>query len=280
MAGESTYYLSVNRNKESVALDFTQPEGRATLDRLIAKADIIVENFGRARSTARAWATPRSRKNIQNSFTCRSQGSAKPARAGTRRGYDATIQAEGGLMSVTGEPNGAPVRLGVAIADIASGMFAFQGMLLALIARGTTGLGQRVDVGLLDSVAALLTYQASRFFGTGEPPPRLGNGHASIAPYDALDANDGALILAVGNDDQWQRLCRVAGFEHLGGDGRFETNDGRVRHYATLRPMLTDAVRRQPVAHWVTQLRAAGVPAGAVRSIIKCSPTRSSSRGR
>ncbi len=267
VSGESTYYLSVNRNKESVALNFAHPDGRAILDRLIAKADVVIENFRPGTLDRHGLGYSALAEKYPKLIYVSISGFGQTGPRRDEGGYDAMIQAEGGLMSITGEPNGVPVRLGVAIADIASGMFAFQGLLLALIARGTTGRGQHVDVGLLDSVAALLTYQASRFFGTGEPPPRLGNGHASIAPYDALDANDGALILAVGNDDQWQRLCRVSGFEHLANDSRFDTNDGRVRHYPTLRPMLTDAVRRQPVEHWVTQLRAAGVPAGAVRSI-------------
>src|SRR5689334_7082942 len=147
-------------------------------------------------------------------------------------------------MSITGIPEGPPVRLGVAVADIVSGMFAFQGLLLALLARGRTGRGQQVDVSLLDSVAALLSYQASRHFATGEIPVRTGNRHMTIAPYDTYETADGVLVLAVGNDLQWQRLCDVLGRTDLRADERYATNAGRVTHYETLRPVLTDAFQQ------------------------------------
>jgi crotonobetainyl-CoA:carnitine CoA-transferase CaiB-like acyl-CoA transferase len=182
-------------------------------------------------------------------------------------GYDAVAQAEGGLMSVTGAPDGPAVRLGVAIADLASGMNAFQGMLLALIARATTGRGQHVDIGLLDSVASLLTYQAQRYFATGEPPVRTGNRHSAIAPYETFDALDGVLVLAIGNDDQWQKFCAVAGLERLQGDGRFTTNADRVRHYADLRPIVSQTISERSLDEWMDRLRGARVPCGAVRSV-------------
>jgi crotonobetainyl-CoA:carnitine CoA-transferase CaiB-like acyl-CoA transferase len=165
-------------------------------------------------------------------------------------------------------PDGPPVRLGVAIADIAAGMFAFQGLLLALVERGRTGLGQHVDISLLDAVTALLTYQAASFFATGASPTRAGNRHRSIAPYDIFDtADEGVLVLAVGNDDQFQRFCRVAELEAARTDARFETNAGRVEHYDALRPIVAGRLAAQPLDAWVTSLRAAGVPCGAVRSI-------------
>jgi formyl-CoA transferase/CoA:oxalate CoA-transferase len=182
-------------------------------------------------------------------------------------GYDAVAQAEGGLMSVTGTPDGPALRLGVAIADIASGMFAFQGMLLALLARGRSGRGQLVDVSLLDSVAALLTYQASRWFATGDVPSRTGNRHATIAPYDTFDVAGGVLVLAVGNDEQWQRLCRALARGDLAADARFLTNAGRVRHYDALRALLAPVFAADSRDRWIARLRAAGVPCGAVRSI-------------
>ena len=167
---ESAYYLSINRNKESVALDFKRPEGRAILDRLIAKADVLVENFrpGTLDASGLGYATLSTRHPGLIYVSISGFGQDGPRR--DEPGYDAVVQAEGGLMSITGMPDGPAVRLGVAIADIASGMFAFQGLLLAVIARARTGRGQWVDVGLLDSVTALLTYQASRHFATGEIP--------------------------------------------------------------------------------------------------------------
>jgi formyl-CoA transferase/CoA:oxalate CoA-transferase len=190
--------------------------------------------------------------------------------AGPRReeaGYDAMIQAESGLMSITGTADGPAVRLGVAIADISAGMFAFQGILLALIARLRTGRGQHVDIGLLDSAIALLTYQAGVAFATGAAPSRLGNQHAAIAPYDTYDAADGVLILAVGNDEQWQRFCGAAGLGARASDPRFLTNASRVINYKDLRPLVAAAVASKTMAHWTTELRAAGVPCGAVRSV-------------
>jgi crotonobetainyl-CoA:carnitine CoA-transferase CaiB-like acyl-CoA transferase len=171
-------------------------------------------------------------------------------------------------MSITGTAEGPPVRLGVAIADIASGMFAYQGLLAALIARDRTGRGQQVDVGLLDAATALLTYQASRAFATGAPPVRSGNRHQSIAPYDTFDTADGVLVLAVGNDALWPRFCRVAGLDAQAADGRYATNAGRVTHYDELRPLIGSALGRRPAGDWIHALRAAGVPCGAVRSVV------------
>ena len=264
---ESAYYLSINRNKESVAIDFKAPEGRAVLDRLIARADVVVENF-----------RPGALKKLGLDYDALS--AARPdliyvsisgyGQTGPRRdelGYDAVAQAEGGLMSITGVPDAPPVRLGVAVADIAAGMFAFQGLLLSLIARGQTGRGQLVDVSLLDAVVSLLTYQAGRFFATGDVPARAGNRHMTIAPYDTYDALDGVLVLAVGNDAQWQRLCEDLQLSALAADTRFATNAGRVQHYGDLRDALATVFGEREVGPTVESLRRGGVPCGAVRSI-------------
>lgn len=267
VSAESSYFLSINRNKESVAIDFKTAEGRALLDRLIARADIVVENF-RPGSLTRlgldyASVAPKHPRLIYASIS--GFGQNGPRR--TEAGYDAMMQAEAGLMSVTGTPSGPPVRLGVAISDIASGMMTMQGILLALIARSTTGRGQHVDVSLFDATVALLTSQAQRTLVTGATPTRLGNRHASIAPYDTFDAADGTLVLAVGNDEQWQRLCLAANLAEAAADARFLTNDGRVRHYALLQPIVATAIASDNVAQWLTRLREAGVPVGAVRTI-------------
>ncbi len=265
--GESTYYLSVNRNKESVALDFKRAEGRQILDALIAKADVLVENFrpGTLDRLGLDYATLAARQPSLICVSISGFGQTGPRRL--EPGYDAVAQAEGGLMSITGDPNGPAVRLGVAIADIAAGMFAFQGMLLALLARASSGKGQHVDVSLLDSVAALLTYQASRFLTTGESPERAGNRHLTIAPYDTFDAADGVLVLAVGNDQQWQRFCAVLGLASLASDTRFSTNASRVVNYDLLRPQLARTINTQALDALVSALRGAGVPCGAVRSV-------------
>jgi crotonobetainyl-CoA:carnitine CoA-transferase CaiB-like acyl-CoA transferase len=182
-------------------------------------------------------------------------------------GYDAVVQAEGGLMSITGEAAGPPFRLGVAIADIVSGMFAAQGVTLALLARERTGSGQHVDIGMLDTTAALLTYQAAIFFATGVPPSRMGNRHPTIVPYETFEARDGDFVLAVGNDEQWRRFCEAIGEPSLGADERFVTNRRRVENYPALRPILAAWLSERPRDEWIAMFKAAGVPCGAVRDV-------------
>jgi crotonobetainyl-CoA:carnitine CoA-transferase CaiB-like acyl-CoA transferase len=177
------------------------------------------------------------------------------------------MQGEAGLMSITGPADGPPYRLGVAIADIATGMFAVQGILAALYAREKTGRGQLVDIAMLDSVTALLTYQASIAFATGGTPTRMGNRHPSIAPYDTFPAADGEFVLSVGNDDQFARLSRVIGRPELAGDSRFATNADRVRHYDMLRRELTQGFSSWKRADVLKALSDVGVPASAVRSV-------------
>jgi crotonobetainyl-CoA:carnitine CoA-transferase CaiB-like acyl-CoA transferase len=182
-------------------------------------------------------------------------------------GYDAVVQAEAGLMSITGEPGGPAVRLGVAIADIVSGMFAAQGVAMALLARARTGLGQRVDVGMLDSTAALLTYQAAIYFATGQVPERLGNRHPTIVPYETFDAADGEFVLAVGNDDLWKRLCRAIDAPALADDPQYSTNRARVQNYDVLRPQIADRLRTRARAEWIARLNGEGIPCGAVKDL-------------
>jgi len=184
-----------------------------------------------------------------------------------RPGYDAVVQAEGGLMSLTGPGDGDPYRLGVAIADIAAGMFAAQGISLALLVRERTGKGQFVDISMLDAVASLLTYQAGIYFTTGRTPTRMGNRHPSIAPYDTVAAEDGTLVLAVGNDSQWRTFCRVAGLSSMAEDERFATNAGRVEHYDQMRPLIARVMRTRSRQEWIDRLVPAGVPCAAVRGL-------------
>jgi crotonobetainyl-CoA:carnitine CoA-transferase CaiB-like acyl-CoA transferase len=265
--GESVYFLSVNRNKESLALDFKQPEGRRILDALLDRADALVENF-RPGTLARlgldyAALAPRHPRLIYASIS--GYGQTGPLR--DLPGYDAVAQAEGGLMSITGDPDGPPFRLGLPIADLVSGLFAAQGILLALLARAATGRGQQVDVAMHDSVAALLSYQAAGWLATGRNPPRMGNAHESIVPYGTFDAADGPLMLAVGNDDQFRRFCEAAGLPALAGDARFATNPQRVAHRDVLLPLLAPVLKARARNEWVGLLRTAGVPCGAVRTI-------------
>jgi crotonobetainyl-CoA:carnitine CoA-transferase CaiB-like acyl-CoA transferase len=215
IGAESAYFLSINRNKESLTLDFKKAEGRAILERLFATADVVVENFrpdtlepfglGGEAVTAR-WPAL---------IYCSVSGYGQTGPRREEAGYDAVMQAEGGLMSITGDADGPPFRLGVAISDIVAGMFAANGIALALLARARTGRGQLVDVGMLDATAALLTYQAGIFFATGSSPGRLGNRHPTIAPYETFEASDGEFVVAVGNDEQWRRFCGAIDLSQL-----------------------------------------------------------------
>lgn len=267
LGSESAYYLGVNRNKESVALDFKTPEGRDVLSKLIAKADVVVENFrpGTLEAAGFGFEALSARHPGLIYVSISGFGQTGPRRR--EAGYDAVAQAEGGLMSITGEAAGPAVRLGVAVADIAAGMFAFQGLLLALIARGRTGRGQMVDVGLLDSVVALLTYQASRYLLTDDTPTRAGNRHLTIAPYDTFEARDGVLVLAVGTDSQFLKLCDALGQPDLAEDPRFTTNASRVTHYDALQPRLAQAFATRDLEDLIAMLKTASVPCGAVRSV-------------
>jgi len=182
-------------------------------------------------------------------------------------GYDAVIQAEGGLMSVTGDPNGPPYRVGVAIADLVAGLFAAQGIVLALYARERTGRGQHVDISMLDGVVSLLSYHASMYLTAGTLSRRVGNRHATIAPYDIFEAADAEFFLAVGNDEQFRRFCAVAGLDALAGDERFATNPARVVNYPALRSRVAVALRERARDEWIGALTAAGVPCGAIRDV-------------
>jgi crotonobetainyl-CoA:carnitine CoA-transferase CaiB-like acyl-CoA transferase len=264
LEGESAYFLSINRNKESVTLDFKHADGRAILDGLIAKADVLVENFrpGTLAKLGLDYASLASR--FPRLVYCSVSGFGQTGPRAREPGYDAVMQAEGGLMSITGAPDGPPFRLGVAIADIVSGIFAAYGVTVALFARERSGRGQQVDLGMLDAVTALLTYQAGNYFASGKPPARLGNRHPSIVPYEVFEASDGDFVLAVGNDEQWRKFCEVAG---LDPHERFATNRQRVAHYDELRPAIANRLRTQPRQHWIDRLSAVGVPCGSVRNL-------------
>jgi crotonobetainyl-CoA:carnitine CoA-transferase CaiB-like acyl-CoA transferase len=238
LQGESAYFLSINRNKESVTIDFKQSEGRALLERLIAKADVLVENFRPGTLTKMGLDYASLARKYPRLVYCSISGFGHSGPRAKEPGYDAVMQAEGGLMSITGSSDGPPFRLGVAIADIVSGMFAAQGVTAALFARERTGKGQEVDIAMLDSVAALLTYQAGIYFATGSAPVRMGN------------------------DDQWRRFCEVTGIEP---EERFASNRQRVTAYSELKPILDARLATRARAHWIETLCAAGVPCGSVR---------------
>jgi len=264
---ESAYFLSVNRNKESLTLDLKQPEARRILEQLLDRADVLVENFRPGTMERLGFGYQTVSARWPRVVYCSISGFGQTGPRRDQPGYDAVIQAEAGLMSITGEPDGPALRLGVAIADIVSGMFAAQGIAMALLARVRNGRGQLVDIGMLDSTAALLTYQAANYFATGRAPGRLGNRHPTIVPYETFDAADGKFVLAVGNDDLWRRFCSVIGLPELADDPRFATNRVRVEHYDELKPILIERLQTRRKAEWIASLNAEGVPCGAVRDI-------------
>jgi formyl-CoA transferase/CoA:oxalate CoA-transferase len=264
---ESAYFLSINRNKESVCLDFKHPGGRGVLERLLDHADVLVENFkpGTLDRAGFGWEAVHARwpKVIYASIS--GYGQTGPRR--NEPGYDAVIQAEGGLMSVTGDGDGPAYRLGVAISDIVAGLFAAQGVMAALFARERTGAAQRVDIGMLDTTAALLTYQAGNFFATGRAPQRLGNRHPTIAPYETFRTSDGEIVIAVGNDAIWRRFCPAIGRPELAEDTRFATNRDRLSNYPELRTALEAVLATRTRADWTARFHAASVPCGSVRDV-------------
>ena len=265
--GESAYFMSINRNKESLTLNLKHPDGRRTLEQLIERADVLVENFrpGTLERMGLGYADLSDAHPALVYCSVSGFGHTGPRRH--QPGYDAVMQGEGGLMSITGSGDGPAYRLGVAIADIVSGMFAAHGIAMALLARHRTGRGQFVDVGMLDSVAALLTYQAGIYFATDTAPRRMGNRHPTIVPYETLEAADGELVVAVGNDQLWRKFCEVTGLTDLTDDPRFATNQDRVQQHDTLRPLLVERLQTRPAAAWIEALTATGIPCGAVRDL-------------
>ena len=267
VGGESAYFLGTNRNKESIALDFKRSEGRRIIDCLVDQADVIVENF-RAGTLARLGLDYASLKETHPKLIYASISGF--GQTGPRRfeaGYDAVVQAEGGLMSITGDPQGPPFRVGVAVADLVAGMLAAHGIVLALYAREKNGRGQQVDIGMLDGVISILSYHASMHLTANIRSSRVGNRHATIAPYDTFSAADGDFFLAVGNDDQFRRFCAAAGMASLRGDPRFATNPARVVHHVELRQRLSPTLVSKPRAYWLEILTEAGVPCGDVRDV-------------
>jgi crotonobetainyl-CoA:carnitine CoA-transferase CaiB-like acyl-CoA transferase len=265
--GESAYYLAVNRNKRSVAIDIAHPEGRALIRRLLADCDLLVENFkvGGLKKHGLAYADLRA--DFPGLVYCSITGFGQTGPYAPRAGYDYLAQGAGGIMSLTGEPGGPPLKVGVAIADIMCGMYASVAVLAALRHRDATGEGQEIDLALLDTQIAWLANQASAYLVSGRVPGRLGNEHPTIVPYRVFQTQDGWVILAVGNDGQFRKWCAFAGLPELAADPRFATNAGRVVDRAALSALMEPAMRQRTTTEWVDGLSAAGVPCGPVNDL-------------
>lgn len=265
--GESAYFLSVNRGKKGLCIDLKHPEGREVAWRLALEADVLVENF-KVGDLARYGLDYASLAAAHPGLIYASVtgfGQTGPRRA--EPGYDAAMQAFGGLMSLTGTPDGPPVKVGVAVVDVLAGLHLAVGILAALFERTRSGRGQHLDVALFDVAVASLINQAQGFLLTGTPPRRLGSEHPQIVPYGAFRAADGFLVLAVGNDAQFVRACLALGLPELAADPRFETNAGRVAAREEVVGRLAERLKAQPRAVWLARLRAANVPATPVQNL-------------
>lgn len=268
IGGESTYFQCCNRSKLSVAADLRDPGGRERIARLAEEADVLVENFKKGGLERFGLGYEQLRARNPRLIYCSISGYGRTGPRADEAGYDFAIQAESGLMAITGEPEGAPMKHGVAITDLVTGMNATQAILAALIARGKTGRGQHLDIALFDSAVALLANVASGHLATGRAPGRFGNAHATVVPYQLFDTADGVLALACGNDQQFRALCgRVLARPELAEDERYRTNRSRVLNRETLIPTLAALFRGKSTGEWIETLRAAGVPAGQVRSV-------------
>jgi crotonobetainyl-CoA:carnitine CoA-transferase CaiB-like acyl-CoA transferase len=260
--GTATYFQSVNRNKQSVVLDLSEPEDRRRALQLAAASDVVVENFRPGVMDRLGLGYDQLAREQSGLVYCSITGFGREGGA-RLPGYDLLVQALGGLMSITGEPDREPQKVGVALVDVVAGLFAATGILAALRHRDRTGEGQRVEVDLLSALLAGLVNQAQGYTSAGVVAQRMGNEHPSIAPYEVY----GDLVLAVGNDRQFGELCAIAGVRELAADARFADNGSRVAHRAELRAALTPALARRPASEWVELLTAAGVPAGRVNDI-------------
>ena len=267
----AAYFLSCNRGKKSAAIDFAEPEGAALVRKLAADADVLVENFkvGGLRKFGLDAASLRSAnpRLIYASIT----GFGQDGPYADRAGYDFIIQGIGGMMSVTGlpdgEPGGGPMRAGVAIADLFTGMYTCVSILAALFAREKTGEGATIDMALFDTQLAVMANQASNALISGKDPPRQGNTHPNIVPYQPFDAADQPIIVAVGNDRQFARLAEICGYPEWPADERFASNAARVANRAEMVRLVSEAIRQKPAAEWLEQLEGAGIPAEPINGI-------------
>ena len=261
--GESAYFLSINRNKQSLALNLKDRRGRDLLLRLACRADVLVENFrpGTMDRLGLGYATVR--EMAPRMVYCSISGFGQTGPYRERAAYDLIVQGMGGIMGITGEPDGAPMRVGVAIADICAGMFAAYGILAALRVRERTGTGQWVDAAMLDGQVAWMTYMGANYFATGENPPRVGSAHLNLVPYQPFPTRDGFVNVAVGSEGLWHKFCEALETP-IATDPRFATNADRVRHREVLIDMLMPVFARRTTAAWVERLLRAGVPAGPI----------------
>jgi len=268
---ESAYFLSTNRGKRSITLDIAVPEGQAIARELAAKCDILLENYKVGGLAKYGLDSATLSKVCPRLIYCSITGFGQTGPYRERPGYDFLMQGMGGLMSITGEPDdvpgGGPLKAGIAVTDLMTGQYATIAVLAALQARHSTGRGQHIDLALFDVQVAYLSNQAMHYLVSGEVPPRIGNGHPSIVPYQTFRAKDGSIIVATGNDGQYRKLCVALGLSGLAEDPRFLANADRVRNRTLLASLLGEAIVCRPMDHWIAVLEAAGVPCGPINTL-------------
>jgi crotonobetainyl-CoA:carnitine CoA-transferase CaiB-like acyl-CoA transferase len=264
---ESAYFVGVNRNKKSVTLDIATPEGQAIIHKLLEHCDILVENFKVGALAKYGLGYEQLAKTHPRLIYCSITGFGQTGPYAPRPGYDALIQAMGGVMSLTGEPNGSPQKVGVPVADLFAGLYGCIGILAAVNHRNSTGQGQQIDIGMLDTHVAWLANQGMNYLATGENPARLGNQHPNIAPYQEFPTKDGYLILAVGNDPTFERFCKAFGQEALLADPRFATNPIRVQNRQLVTDTLTPVMKSKTTAEWIDALEALKIGCGPINTL-------------
>jgi len=264
---ESAYFSSSNRNKRSITLDLNNPEGKDLAYKLIAKSDILVENFKVGGLEKYGLSYDHLKSDFPGLIYCSITGFGQTGPYAKRPGYDVLIQAMGGFMSLTGEPDGIPQKAGVPIADLMAGMYAAVSINAALRHREKTGEGQHIDIGMLDTMVATLSIMGLNYLSTGEDPRRLGNAHPNIVPYQAFATADGSIVLAAANDDQFKRFCEFAGAPELASDENYLTNDLRVRNREPLIEKLTALMAEKPSEHWLQGLEKVNVTCGPINTL-------------
>ena len=264
---ESAYFLSTNRNKKSVTLNLKHKEGQRLVHELIASADVLVENFRPGTTAKLGLDHEKLAAEHPSLIYCSITGYGKNGPYSDRSGYDFMIQAQGGILSITGPEDGPPSKVGVAIVDITAGLHAANAILAALFHRKETGEGQHIDIALFDTQVGWLANVAHNYFATGAPPKRYGNAHPNIVPYETFSTSNGYVAVAVGTDAQFDRLCVAVGRTDLGEDSRYRTNADRVEHRDTLVPELQEVFRKQTAGEWIELLLEHRIPVGPVNDI-------------
>jgi crotonobetainyl-CoA:carnitine CoA-transferase CaiB-like acyl-CoA transferase len=267
IGGISTYFLSINRNKKSLGLNLKTADGRRILWKLIERADVLIENFRPGVLDKLGFGYEAVHKANPRTVYCSVSGFGQTGPYRDRPGYDVIAQGESGMMDLTGYPDGPPAKLGASLADIVAGLYACNGICLALLARHKTGKGQHVDVGLLDGMVSTLTYHALIYLTTGRSPKRAGTRHPSIVPYESFEAKDGFVNIAVTNQKQWENFCQVCGFPEIAQDSRFAEMKARLVNYGELRPMIERVISKMTRAEVFAAMSEVGIPAGPINSV-------------